>query len=370
MNSPEKNSDTLFQPFLDSVYVSSRSWKTISAYTSGLKHLEKFTKQNYQCELNILLARIKQEELDIYDILNEFVVYLSKLGMSAASIKTWIAAVKGFFRHYKIKVYTEDFKQSVRIPKSVHHREEPITREILVRLLHNVSPRLRTVILIAVASGMRIGEIAQLRTSDIDFNSKPVKIRIRAETTKGKMQARESFLTSEAASGLKDYLKRTYGWTENNELDRPIFEKIEKDTDQSTKGLVDSLTGALIRACQNISELTKLNENGRRVVHFHGFRKYFRTKVGNATNRDFAEALMGHRFYLDTYYNLSEQEKQKMYLKAEPELTISDYTVIEKNMEQIKERQAEMEAQLNIIREFASQKGLDLSEMLVKELSK
>lgn len=370
MNGSEKNSGTLFQPFFDSVYVSSHSWKTISAYRSGLKHLEKFTVQKYECELNTLLARIKQKELDVYKVLNEFVVYLDKLGMSAASIKTWTAAVKGFFRHYEIKVYVEDFKQSVRIPKSIHHREEPITKEILVRLLHNATPRLRTVILIAVASGMRIGEISQLRTSDIDFNSNPVKIRIRAEITKSKTQARESFLTSEAVNGLKDYLKRSFEWNENNSSDRPIFEKIEKDTDQSTKGIVDSLTGSLIRACENIPELSKVSENGRRVVHFHGFRKYFRTKVGNATNRDFAEALMGHRFYLDTYYNLSESEKQKMYLKAEPELTISDYTIIEKNIEQIRERQVEIEAQLNIIREFASQKGLGISEMLVKELSK
>lgn len=362
-------SDSLFQPFLDSVYVSSHSWKTISAYRSGLKHLEKFALQKYQCDLNTLLSRIKQKELDIYKVLNEFVIHLDKLGMKASSIKTWTAAVKGFFRHHEIKVYAEDFKQSVRIPKLVRHREEPITKEIIIRLLHNATPRLRTVILIAVASGMRIGEIAQLRTSDIDFSSKPVKIRIRAETTKGKTQARESFLTSEAASGLKDYLKRTFDWNETSP-DRSIFEKIEKNTDQSTKGIIESLTGSLRRACKNIPELTRLNEGGRRMIHFHAFRKYFRTKVGNATNRDFAEALMGHRFYLDTYYNLSEQEKQKMYLKAEPELTISDYTEIEKRLTMTAEKQREYEYnQATFAKALQHSLGLPsgLLEMLMNE---
>lgn len=333
--------DSLVQPFLDSVYVSSHSSKTIWTYTSGLKHLEKFTAQKHQCELDALLARIKQKELNIYKVLNEFVIYLDKQGKSAASITTWVAAAKGFFRHYDIKVYAEDFRQSVRTPKKVHHREEPITKEILIRLLHNATPRLRTVVLIAVASGMRIGEIVQLRISDIDFDSKPVKIRIRAEITKGKTQARESFLTGEAASGLKDYLKKTLEWNEKSP-DRPIFEKTG-ETDRSRKVLIDSLSSSMRRSCENIPELTKVNEGGRRMVHFHGFRKYFRTKVGNATNRDFAEALMGHRFYLDTYYNLSEPEKQKMYLKAEPELTISDYTEIERKLEKNKELQHEIE---------------------------
>lgn len=338
----ENKSEALFQPFLDSVYVSSHSYKTIAVYTSGLRHLNKFAIQNYQCDLHALLAKIKQKELDIYKVLGEFVVYLDKLGKSPASIKTWTAAVKGFFRYYEIKIYTEDFKQSVRMPKSIRHREEPITKEILIRLLHNTSPRLRTVILIAVASGMRIGEIAQLRTSDIDFDSKPVKIRIRAETTKTK-EARESFLTNEASSALQDYMKRTFEWDKNNNPNRPIFEKIAKNTKQGSKALTDSFINSLQRACRNIPELTRTSESGRRVVHFHGFRKYFRTAVGDAVSRDFAEALAGHRFYMDTYYLLSEDKKKENYMKAESHLTISDYRDIEKRLVKTVEKQKEFE---------------------------
>jgi hypothetical protein len=56
--------------------------------------------------------------------------------------------------------------------------------------------------------------------------------------------------------------------------------------------------------------------------------------VGNAVGRDFAEALMGHRFYLDTYYQLPEDKKREMYLKVEPSLTLSDYTDIEKKIQE------------------------------------
>jgi len=60
--------------------------------------------------------------------------------------------------------------------------------------------------------------------------------------------------------------------------------------------------------------------------------------VGNAVGRDFAEALMGHGFYMDTYYQLPEDKKIEMYLDAEPYLTISDYKSIEKNLKTISNR--------------------------------
>lgn len=52
-----------------------------------------------------------------------------------------------------------------------------------------------------------------------------------------------------------------------------------------------------------------------------------RTVVENACGRDFAEAMIGHKFYLSTYYNLSEAQKKELYLKAEPYLTISNYAM-------------------------------------------
>ena len=118
----------------------------------------------------------------------------------------------------------------VKLPKRVHQREEPLTKEIILRLLNNVSAKLRTIILVATASGMRIGEILQLKLSDIDFDSKPTKIKLRAETTKTR-ESRETFLTAEATNSLKDYLTRYFGWKENefnNLQDLIIFGRTSK----------------------------------------------------------------------------------------------------------------------------------------------
>ena len=171
-----------FESFLDTLYTISHSDGTISMYQSGLRQLQKFAFEKYQVEVSQLVSWIKGGNLGAYEILQEFVIYLDKAGKKPGSIKSWISAVKGYLRHEGIKIYTEDFKHNVRLPKVMRHREEPLTREIIVRLLHSVPMKLQTIILVAVASGMRIGEIVQLRISDIDFSTQPTTIRIRAET--------------------------------------------------------------------------------------------------------------------------------------------------------------------------------------------
>jgi hypothetical protein len=70
--------------------------------------------------------------------------------------------------------------------------------------------------------------------------------------------------------------------------------------------------------------------------------------VGNVCGRNFAEAIIGHDFYMDTYYNLSTEDRRKLYLKAEPYLTISDTTVVEKNIKDLEKNLL----RLNKIQEF------------------
>jgi len=357
-----KNENSLFSSYLDSIGLISNSTSTVKAYRFGLKHFGKFTEQKYQCTVHELIIRIKNGDPDVYKMFNEFVLYLYKLGKKPATIRLKIAGVKGFLRHEGIKTYSEDFKQSVKLPKKLRHREEPLTKEILVRLLRVVPIKIQTAILVAIASGMRVGELVQLQISDIDFESKPTKIRIRAETTKTK-ETRETFLTNEATKALKDYLTNFFGWHEENSnsfiQDRIIFgrtSQMKKDGDQmkfkSVTVAENVLSHSMLWHVRKIPELNKLNENGRKMIHFHGFRKFFRTEAGNAVGRDYAEALMGHRFYLDTYYNLPDEKKREMYLQAEPFLTISDFVQIEKDLVKMTEKQKQLEEDNLMFKQF------------------
>ena len=357
------------EEFLSSVYILSHSNSTVSTYRLSIVNKNKtgfrdFLDQKYDIDEFGLVERIKNQELDVYRILKEFVIFLDVSRYQPKSIKTRLAAAKGYLRHLGVKIYTEDCKHSIRLPKTVARREEPMTKDLLVRLLRNVSPKLQTVILVAVSTGMRIGELVQLQVRDIDFDSKPVKIRIRAETTKTR-EERETFLTEEATNSLKDYLGRFFDWKEGkneNLKNQVIFgrtsltkfkvkpdNELKKDTFLAAENVLQKMLSTNI---QKIPDLSRLNENGRKVIHFHAFRKYFRTVVGNACGRDFAEAIIGHKFYLSTYYNLSEAQKRELYLKAEPYLTISDYSKVDKTLQEMSDRQKELEYKVTRFEEY------------------
>ena len=354
--------------FLDSVYVISHSSSTVRVYRLGINHFTKFVEKQYSCSLKQIIESIKNKSVDPYDVLKEYVVYLDRQDKKPATIKLMITAVKGFLRHCKIQIYSEEFQSRVRLPKKVHYREEPLTKEIILRLLNIISPKLRTIILVAVASGMRIGEMIQLKLSDIDLTSNPTRIRIRAETTKTR-EARETFLTQEATRALKDYLTRFFGWKDvetNSQLQNIIIfgrtiRPFQADFDRSVslQSRESLLINSMRQYVNKVPELAKLNENGQRMIHFHAFRKFFRTTVGNAVGRDYAEALIGHHFYLDTYYNLPDDKKRELYLKAEPHLTISDFTKIERDLMYVTERQKEIEKSYYHILNFFGKNKLE-----------
>jgi len=357
--------DNQIEGFLDSVYVRSHSHDTIRAYRNGLRKFELFINVKYGCNLDKIIIKIKTNELDVYELLRDFVIDQDKQNFKAITIEVAVNAVKGFLRHCGIRIYAEDFKQVVKMPKKIKTKEIPLTKELLVRLLRNVSPKLQTVILIATSSGMRIGELVQLTLSDIDFESQPTKITIRAETTKTRT-SRETFLTSEATNSLKDYLKRYFGWEEGKSnthistkiiFGRTSFSKTQILDDTKLKShVVDAAKSLLQTTLENslkkVPDLCIKNEDGRYAIHFHVFRKFFRTTVGNAVGRDFAEALMGHGFYMDTYYQLSEDKKREMFLEAEPYLTISDFHQIEINFKNMSIKQSSLEKELTDLKHY------------------
>jgi len=216
--------ETAVLDFLDSVYVRSHSDETVKTYGNCIKKFKQFLSSKYEIDLQQIVSKIKEEKFDVYKIFNEFVVFQDKSGLKPRSIHLAVNAVKSFLRHCGIKIYSEDFKHSVRMPKKYNVREVPLTKEIIIRLLRNVSPKLQAMILVAVSTGMRVSELVQFTISDIDFESKPVTIRLRAETTKTRT-AREVFLTHESVIALKDYLKRYHKWDEKSSMTpkRPVF---------------------------------------------------------------------------------------------------------------------------------------------------
>jgi integrase len=356
--------------FLDSMYLISHSDKTIATYKTALNHFKKFIELQYNCDELHLVEQIKSEKIDLYAVIRDFIIYLDQKQIRPRGIHSYLSGLKGFLRHMGIKINSDDFKQLVKIPRVVKTREIPVTKDMILRVLHNSSPKLQTAILVCSSSGLRIGELVQLKLSDIDFESTPTKLNIRSEIAKGSM-SRETFMTSEATCALQDYLKRYFGWIENepnlNLQNTMIFGRISEVKAGSTpKFSLNSakqiLQASLRKQIENITELNIRNENGLLSIHFHALRKFFRTTLGNACGRDYAEALMGHGFYMDTYYQLPEDQKKQMYLDAEAQLTISDFKKVEKNFNTLSMKYSDLEAKFNEFRAHANIHSIPVPE--------
>ena len=153
--------------YLDFVYMQSHSNSSKKSYRSAVLLFRGFLTIRHNLNETNAIIKIKNQELDVYALLREYVIHLDKNQYAPSSIRSFLAIVKGYLRYLGVKIYAEDCKYTVKTPKVVKTREEPLTKEILVRLLRNLSPKLQTVVLVAVASGMRIGEIVQLKVSCI-----------------------------------------------------------------------------------------------------------------------------------------------------------------------------------------------------------
>lgn len=342
------------QSFIDSVFLLSQSRFTVKSYNTGIKHFEKFLTAKHQTDIKSAVTKLQNNEFDIYKLLQEFVIHLNSNGVGGGAIRSYLASTKGFLRHLGIRISTDDLKQLVKIPRIIKKKEIPITKDMITRLLHISDRRLQTAILVSVSGGMRLEEMVQLRISDINFETEPTTVTIRSETAKRRV-GRDTFLTSEATQILKDYLSIQFGWIENKDNSHlnttMIFGRYSNEKTIKGKFSIDSAKNTLQKSLreniQKIPELKIFNENGRYAIHFHGFRKYFRTNVGNVCGRDYAEALMGHGFYMDTYYQLPEEKKTQMYLDAESQLTISDFKEVEKNIKTLSAKNTHLEEKFN-----------------------
>ena len=214
-----KNASQMLDSYLDSIYLQSHSVSSVKAYKTAITGIKNgfrvFLKDKYNCDEVQLAFRVENKEIDIYQVLSEYVIFLDKKSIKPKTIRLWLSVVKGYFSYMGIDVFAEKCKQIVKLPKVRRLKKEALTKELLIKLLHNLDTKLQTAVLVAVSSGLRVGEISGLTLADIEFNSDPVKINVRAETSKSG-EDRDTYISKEASEALRDYLQRFFGWREDS----------------------------------------------------------------------------------------------------------------------------------------------------------
>jgi len=346
--------------FLDRKFRTSRSFATKETYKGGLNKFKDFAYQDYNQDLDKFLDNMLNNVLDPIEALDNFYTYLTKIpnpfskriGYSNATIRQYVITAKEFLNDIGCKIYSEDIRRKFKLPRQITTHTEGLTKEIIAQILRLANYKLATVILIACSSGMRIGEIAQLKLSDVDFATNPTTIAIRAETTKTR-EARLTHISKEATQALKDYLAKSktaknndYIFLFNHETKLDLLNEEEK-TRRRVRATIHNFENQLNHVIADIPELNKRAENMRFQVHFHAFRYFFKTQVTDAHESDFAEALMGHKSIKLLYYRQNAKKRLKTYLDVEHALTIAETEHIERNYSELQLDNQQLREQLN-----------------------
>jgi len=385
--------------FLERKHRRSQSYKTIIGYKMAINNFRKFLRSKYNFDLEQLLEEIKTNQRDPIDVIDEYYTFLrkcpnktGKIGLSKSAIASYISVNKQLLNGEGCKIYQEDLRNRFTLPINSTTYEEGLTRQIINRVLRLSNAKLAAVVLMICSGGFRIGEIVQLRLSDVDFTTNPTKIKIRAETAKTR-ETRITHISSEASTALKDYIAKYVEVNEEDDGEKYIFltyhderirdlknriekRKLKKKPTVHLEKLLDrfeselkvlgpeeryardvsvevlNLTHQLTRVIYKIPELNVKNENNRNSIHFHAFRKFFKTQVTDVHQSDFAEALMGHKSVKLLYYRQNDKSRSQTYKQIEHAVTIADTEKFDQNIIETQENYQEV---LKVIDGFSRQ---------------
>jgi len=295
--------------WIEQFYRRSGSWNTSNLAENAINWWDKFLLKNDTKEADFIEELRNMDEIGFYKVLQDFVNFMQDSNKYPTTINKYFGFTKDWLYSQGIKTDPYALKHRVKLPREPKLKKIPITQEQIRKLIDNSSPLRKAVYLIALSSLMRIGEILSLKKEDFDITTNPIKITIQAEYTKEK-EDRETYITQEAWNYTKEI------W-ENTKLGEFVFVKsLSKHTIKNEEYMFDKLR----KRCG----LTQKQANGRYVIRLHKFRKFGHTKASKLHDDQYANALDGHTGYLETYYELEDSERAKMYNELAPDLTVYD----------------------------------------------
>ncbi|MEM1547385.1 MAG: site-specific integrase [Candidatus Methanomethylicia archaeon] len=310
-----------------------RSVETEKAY---LKGLWKFMRVYGINDLDEYVEDIRRSG-SVDEVYKSWITYLSSTGLAPKTVSVWSSALRKFFDSNNIEV-----KRRVRIKTFVINESALPSRDDLRRILNKCSLRTKTAILILASSGLRVGELLNLKIGDIDLESNPAMIMVKALKTKER-KSRVTFMSDEAREILREYIE-----------ERRRREMISDDSPVIACSDGSSMTLQNLNFLLRNAFKTFSRKNGKYYsLHPHVLRKWFKTQlIASGVPGPIADRLCGHSRYLAEEYELyTVDQLRKWYLKAMPNLTLMSKPLDNENIR----KQIALEA----IRRFAEAFGID-----------
>ncbi len=256
--------------------------------------------------------------------------------MPPMSLHLCLAATKNFLSYCcDIEIPNKDWR-IIRNhgPKGTRARtqEADFTSDVIRRILLHCDIRLKALILVLIASGVRVGEALQLKLDDIDLEASPAVVHVRGEYAK-EGDAYTSFIGGEAKGALLEWLKvrenfmafaASRAHNSSKRKANPWRRELVPPSENSVFPFTyTSARLAFERALKAADLYVKDKSTGISTIRVHMCRKYFLSQAKTKMPSEVAEAMVGHASYLsDAYRRYNTQQLAEFYRKAEPALLI------------------------------------------------
>lgn len=349
------------------------STRTPKNYGIGLGHFETFLNEKYQGKhtLTTILEALTSKEIDVYNLLNQFIQYLFKLNgerkLSLSSINSYLTGVRSYLQNYDVEISTWRFKHKVRIPKTPKTEEEAIDATDIRKILKATNNRrVKAYLLVLASSGLRATEAITLRVKDFDFESKPTRIHVRPEFAKTRVE-RFVYISDEATEAVKQwidfkYRTRDYKWIDLVKSPEDLVFTNKFRNKPKPSGIYVKILLEFNRVLRTIGMDSRKDGMKRRRITLHSFRRYVYSTISDQAGKNYAEHWLGHA--KSEYHVKKEAEKREIYAsKCMKYLTFLDFEQLEATGKNIEAKLAEKDREIAHLKDRDTTKEDSINEL-------
>ncbi len=319
--------------------IAKKSPKTQSRMKSALKNFDKFCNEIHKKNMDQIILELKKESTEgVYDFLQEWINWSKQ---APRGLRAYFGDIKKYLRYMGIEITLDDIKDELDFPKVIHEELHPVSDSELHAIFSVCDYSFKVNTITECQSGIRRGELVQIRKKHFVFGKKRLLIKIPPSIAKfGK--ARTVIMGKEAGIMLTPKLNKL----SDEDL---VFAKNKIGThalqndEQKLRNYLDKL---------GLNKRYETTNNY--IINTHSFRAWFITRMSRK-DRDLAYLLAGQKGYLLGYDRLSDDEKLEEYLKHEGDLLIFDNSKRDHKSEKDSQRIEQLEKEVEEFREFKKQ---------------
>ncbi len=329
-----------------------------------VKHFTKFVKETQNltpdqlCEELLIIKKQNEEEYisTLYSILQDFLDVMHKT-ICGNTIKTYFANLRGYLYHFGVRTDQQDVKMLIRFPQVLVEEKYPLSIEELRKIVEYYTryPKRHAALLAQSSSGMRIGEVFQIKKSDLIFGDR-ISVYIKASGSKNN-RGRTVFLSKECQTIVEKYLEYL------SDDDRVFLH----GNPQDLKTAVSNASRTL-NLCLDKIGLGMKYDNGRYKINTHSLRAFFFTQAVRLHGENYAHRMTGHSGYLMQYDRMNDEEKLKMYKELEPNLAVYATTKADLEIERLKllqtKENTELREEMETLKLQLANQGMEILKQL------